>query len=136
MLSIRGVLRGLHFQHTKPQGKLVRVIKGSIYDVAVDIRKESPNFGKYFGLELNDVNGKMLFIPEGFAHGFLTLSDNANVLYQTTDYFYPEYDSGIVWNDKTINIEWPLDAAKIDFPTVSEKDEKLSKLKEFSDFNI
>lgn len=135
-MSTRGVLRGLHFQHTKPQGKLVRVIKGRIYDVAVDIRRSSSTFGKYFGLELSETNMKMLYIPEGFAHGFLTLSDNANVLYQTTDYFHPKYDSGVIWNDETINIDWPFDLAKIDVPVVSEKDEMLSKLKELSEFNI
>ncbi len=134
--STKGVLRGLHFQHTKPQGKLIKVIHGTIFDVAVDIRSRSANYGKYFGIELSDTNKKMLYIPEGFAHGFLTLSDSANVVYQATEYFYPEYDSGIVWNDEIIDIKWPFLQIGIENPIVSEKDQQLATLQEISNLKF
>ncbi len=104
--SKKGVLRGLHFQTKHSQGKLVRVIKGSVFDVAVDLRKGSKTFGKWFGVELSAENKKMFFIPENFAHGFLTLEDETEFMYKCTDFYHPEYDSGIMWNDKDINIEW------------------------------
>lgn len=118
--SAKNVLRGLHYQIQNPQGKLVRVVSGEVFDVAVDIRKSSPTFGKWVGEILSAENKKQLWVPEGFAHGFLVLSESAEFLYKTTDYWYPEYERCIVWNDPTINIDWPSDAS----PTLSTKDEK------------
>ena len=106
--SSKGVLRGLHYQIQQPQGKLVRVIHGEIFDVAVDIRKASSTFGKWVGITLSAENKKQLWIPEGFAHGFLTLSETAEVLYKTTDYYAPTFERSIYWNDSDINISWPL----------------------------
>lgn len=128
--SIKGVLRGLHFQDPKPQGKLVRVVRGKIFDVAVDIRKNSPTFGKWVGVYLSDEDMKMFYIPEGCAHGFLVISEIADVMYKTTNYYYPEYDKGIIWNDETINIDWPLKEIGITTPILSKKDSSLPKLKE------
>mgnify|MGYP001500253304 CR=1 FL=1 len=105
--SKKGVLRGLHFQKKHPQGKLVRVIAGSIYDVAVDLRPTSPSFKRWFGLVLSSGNRKQLYIPTGFAHGFLALSEEAEVIYKCTDYYDPEDEDGIIWNDPEIGIEWP-----------------------------
>lgn len=107
-VSCRGVLRGLHYQCEHPQGKLVRVVYGSIYDVAVDIRVGSDTYGKWFAVELNDYNHRQLWIPPGLAHGFLVLSDKAVVLYKVTDYRYPEYERTIIWNDSTLDIRWPF----------------------------
>ena len=104
--SKKGVLRGLHFQTKHSQGKLVRVIKGSVYDVAVDIRKDSLTYGKWYGIELSAENKKMFFIPKGFAHGFLTLEDETEFQYKCTDIYAPEYEDGIIWNDKDIDINW------------------------------
>ena len=105
--SVRGVLRGLHYQLTpKAQGKLVRVIQGEVYDVAVDLRQSSPTFGKWAGEVLSGENKKQMWIPEGFAHGFLTLSDTAEFLYKTTDFHSPEHEQSIIWNDQTIAIQW------------------------------
>jgi len=118
-LSAKGILRGLHFQ--KPphaQGKLVRVIRGSIYDVAVDIRKNSPTYGQWQGIELSDKNHKMFWIPPGFAHGFCTLEDNTIVNYKCTDYYNPDAEDGLMWNDPSLGIEWPMDSE----PILSEKD--------------
>jgi dTDP-4-dehydrorhamnose 3,5-epimerase len=106
--SGRGVLRGLHYQIQQPQGKLVRVVRGAVFDVAVDIRRSSPTFGLAVGLELSEENHRQLWIPAGFAHGFLVLSDSADFLYKTTDYYSPEFERCIAWNDTTIGIEWPL----------------------------
>ena len=106
-MSRRGVLRGMHFQKHFPQGKLVRVISGSIFDVAVDLRTDSSFYGRWFGLELSSANRKQLYIPEGFAHGFLVLSDTAEVCYKTTDYYCPEDEGGLAWNDPTVGIRWP-----------------------------
>jgi dTDP-4-dehydrorhamnose 3,5-epimerase len=106
--SAKGVLRGLHYQVQHAQGKLVRVTQGSVFDVAVDIRKRSPTFGKWFGLELSSENNKQLWIPEGLAHGFLVTSESAEFLYKTTDYYHPEFERSILWNDSGIGIEWPL----------------------------
>ena len=107
--SVKGVLRGLHYQlPPKAQGKLVRVIQGEVFDVAVDLRKSSPTFGKWVGEVLSSDNKKQIWIPEGFAHGFVTLSDTAEFLYKTTDFYSPEHECSIIWNDKTIAVEWPL----------------------------
>ena len=116
--SGKGVLRGLHYQIQQPQGKLVRVVRGSVFDVAVDIRKGSPTFGKWVGMELSEENRKQLWIPVGFAHGFLVTSDSAEFLYKTTDYYAPEYECCIDWSDPTIGIQWPLNAE----PQLSVKD--------------
>lgn len=106
--SVRGVLRGLHYQLHQPQGKLVRVVRGSIFDVAVDLRKSSPWFGRWVGEELSENNRRQKWIPPGFAHGFLVTSDSADVIYKTTAYYAPEFDRSVIWNDSTINIRWPL----------------------------
>lgn len=106
--SAKGVLRGLHYQVQHSQGKLVRVTHGAVFDVAVDIRKGSPTFGQWFGQELSAENKKQMWIPAGLAHGFLVISDSAEFLYKTTDYYYPEYERSLVWNDSTVGIEWPL----------------------------
>ena len=105
--SAKGVLRGLHYQIQQPQGKLVRVVCGSVFDVAVDLRKASANFGRWVGVELSEENHKQLWVPAGFAHGFLVTSDGADYLYKTTDYYAPEFERCIAWNDSTIAIEWP-----------------------------
>ena len=105
--SVKGVLRGLHYQKEHPQGKLVRVIRGRVYDVAVDIRRGSVTFGKWFGIELSEENRKQLYIPEGFAHGFLVLSENAEFCYKCTDFYHPGDEGGIAWNDPTLGIQWP-----------------------------
>ena len=108
--SVKGVLRGLHYQlPPKAQSKIVRVIQGEVFDVVVDVRRSSPTFGKWIGEILTGQNRKQLWIPEGFAHGFLTLSDTAEFLYKTTDFYSPEYEQSIIWNDETIAIEWPFD---------------------------
>ena len=106
-MSRKGVLRGLHFQKEHPQGKLVRVIKGSVFDVAVDLRKHSPTFGKWYGVELTEENKKQFYIPEGFAHGFLVLSDEAEFCYKCTDYYAPGDEGGLAWNDPSVGIAWP-----------------------------
>lgn len=131
--SKKGVLRGLHFQTKFSQGKLVRVIKGAVYDVAVDLRKDSSTFGKWFGLELSAKNKRMFFIPKEFAHGFLTLEDETEFTYKCTDFYHPEYDSGIMWNDKDINIDWNLEKYNLSEEDIllSEKDKKHQSLKEY-----
>lgn len=106
-MSTKGVLRGLHFQKQYPQGKLVRVIKGSVYDVAVDLREGSPTYGQYYGVELTEENKKQFYISKGFAHGFLVLSDVAEFCYKVTDFWHPGDESGLAWNDPEINIQWP-----------------------------
>ena len=106
-MSVKGVLRGLHFQKQFPQGKLVRVIKGAVFDVAVDMRSESETFGKWFGVELTEENKKQFYIPQGFAHGFLVLSDIAEFCYKCTDFYHPGDEGGLAWNDPSIGIEWP-----------------------------
>jgi len=105
--SVKNVLRGLHYQIQQPQGKLVRVVQGAVLDVAVDIRQSSPTFGQYVAQELSADNKRLLWIPEGFAHGFLVLSESAEFLYKTTDYWRPEYERSIAWNDPDVGIEWP-----------------------------
>jgi dTDP-4-dehydrorhamnose 3,5-epimerase len=116
--SAKGVLRGLHYQLQQPQGKLVRVVRGAVFDVAVDIRKSSATFGKWVGVELSEHNHKQLWVPAGFAHGFLVLSESADFLYKTTDYYAPAHERCIAWNDSTIGIKWPL----VQSPSVSTKD--------------
>ncbi|MDI6603809.1 MAG: dTDP-4-dehydrorhamnose 3,5-epimerase [Thermoanaerobacteraceae bacterium] len=125
--SKKGVLRGLHFQKQHPQGKLVRVIKGEVFDVAVDIRKDSKTFGKWVGVILSDENKKQFYIPEGFAHGFLVLSDEAEFCYKCTDFYHPGDEGGIIWNDPDINIDWSLNG--IDEIILSEKDKKWNRLR-------
>jgi dTDP-4-dehydrorhamnose 3,5-epimerase len=124
--SGKHILRGLHFQKEPfAQGKLVQVITGSVWDVAVDLRKDSPTFMQWYGIELNDRNNTMFFIPPGFAHGFVTLSDNVHFTYKCTNYYSPEHDAGIIWNDPDLGIEWPVKDVQ-----VSEKDAKLPFLKD------
>jgi dTDP-4-dehydrorhamnose 3,5-epimerase len=107
--SSHGVLRGLHYQIQHPQGKLVRVVQGAVFDVAVDMRKSSPTFGKWVGEILSADNHKQLWVPPGFAHGFVVLSDSAEFLYKTTDYWFPEHERSLVWSDPTVGIDWPID---------------------------
>jgi dTDP-4-dehydrorhamnose 3,5-epimerase len=116
--SVKNVLRGLHYQIQHPQGKLVRVTAGEVYDVAVDIRKGSPTFGKWVGEKLSAENKRMMWVPEGFAHGFVVLSEVAEVLYKTTDYWYPEHERCIIWNDPDIGIQWQIVGA----PLLAKKD--------------
>lgn len=142
-MSTKGVLRGLHFQKTHPQGKLVRVIKGRVFDVAVDLRPNSATFGQWYGIELTEENKKQFYIPQGFAHGFLVLSDTAEFCYKCTDFYHPEDEGGLAWNDPKINISWPeiigeyngtpsaegytlTDGTKLN---ISEKDQKWDVLK-------
>lgn len=106
--SAKGVLRGLHYQLEQAQGKLVRVVRGAVFDVAVDIRKTSATFGQWVGVELSEENHRQLWVPPGFAHGFLTLSESADFLYKTTDYYAPQHERCIAWNDPTLGIDWPL----------------------------
>lgn len=124
--SSQNVLRGLHYQIKHPQGKLVRVIHGEVFDVAVDIRKSSPTFGKWVGIHLSADNKKQFWVPEGFAHGFYVLSNYAEFLYLATDLYAPEYERAIAWNDPELNIEWPLAGD----PVLSEKDQQASSFKD------
>jgi dTDP-4-dehydrorhamnose 3,5-epimerase len=116
--SAKGVLRGLHYQVRQPQGKLVRVVRGSAFDVAVDVRKKSPTFGRWVGVELSEENHRQLWIPEGFAHGFLVTSESADFVYKATDYYAPQHERCIAWNDPQIGIDWPLQGQ----PDLSAKD--------------
>jgi len=124
--SFKGVLRGLHFQVNYPQGKLVRVLSGEVFDVGVDLRKDSPTYKKWFGVVLSAENKKQFYVPPGFAHGFLVLSDEAEFAYKCTEFYHPEDESGVIWNDPSIGIEWPLDG--IGEIVLSEKDKKLGTL--------
>lgn len=126
--SKKGVLRGLHFQKKYPQGKLIRVIKGEVFDVAVDLRTDSKTYEKWVGAVLSEENKKQFYIPKGFAHGFLVLSDEAEVVYKCTDYYQPEDEGGILWNDPEIEIEWLLD--KVEEVILSTKDKNWKTLKE------
>ena len=129
--SSQGVLRGMHYQiEPYPQGKLVRCIKGSIFDVAVDIRKNSSTFSEWVGIELNQKNKKQLWIPCGFAHGFLTLSESAEVLYKASGYWNKDCERTIQWNDKAFNIQWPIEKLNISDPLLSDKDANASSLEE------
>jgi dTDP-4-dehydrorhamnose 3,5-epimerase len=127
--SAKGVLRGLHHQTQHAQGKLVRVTQGAVFDVAVDIRKDSPTFGQWFGLELSAENKKQLWIPAGLAHGFLVTSESAEFLYKTTDYYHPEFERSLLWNDPTIAIDWPLHLLEAQ-PMLAAKDADAQKLNE------
>ena len=118
--SARGVLRGLHYQIEQSQGKLVRVVRGAVFDVAVDLRKSSATFGKWVGTELSEQNHRQMWVPPGFAHGFLTLSESADFLYKTTDYYAPQFERCIAWNDPTLAVDWPLSGAS---PLISAKDQ-------------
>ena len=127
-MSTRGVLRGLHFQKQFPQGKLVRVVRGKGFDVAADLRSDSQTYGKWFGVELSAENMKQFYIPEGFAHGFLVLSDEAEFCYKCTDFYHPGDEGGLAWNDPEIGVEWPLEEG-VDL-IISEKDQKWKGLKD------
>nr|WP_256478641.1 dTDP-4-dehydrorhamnose 3,5-epimerase [Sebaldella sp. S0638] len=133
--SKKGVLRGLHFQTKFSQGKLVRVTKGSVWDVAVDLRKDSKTYKNWFGIEISEKNKLMFYIPENFAHGFLTLEDNTEFQYKCTNFYHAEYDSGIIWNDKNINVKWPFDVYDIDINEViiSEKDKKMQNFEDYDE---
>lgn len=124
--SAKGVLRGLHYQMQRPQGKLVRVVSGAVYDVAVDLRRTSPRFGQWTGHELSAENRRMLWVPPGFGHGFLVLSEHADFLYKTTEYYAPEHERCVLWNDPAIGIPWPL----VGEPALSAKDRVGSLLKD------
>lgn len=120
--SVKGILRGLHFQKENPQGKLVRVISGEVFDVAVDIRRDSPTYGQWVGVYLSAINKRQLWIPQGFAHGFYVMSDEAEFVYKCTDYYNPRSEVSIRWDDKELNIDWPIS----DKPILSNKDEYLA----------
>ncbi len=124
--SARHVLRGLHYQIRRPQGKLVRVILGAVFDVAVDLRRSSPTFGRWVGRELSADNRRQMWIPEGFAHGFVVLSEVAEFLYMTTDYYAPQHERAVIWNDPDLAIDWPLDNG----PTLSEKDRNAPRFRD------
>ncbi|MDP3651359.1 MAG: dTDP-4-dehydrorhamnose 3,5-epimerase [Rhodoferax sp.] len=117
--SVKGVLRGLHYQIQHPQGKLVRVTQGEVFDVAVDLRRSSPNFGKWVGVTLSAENHRQLWVPPGFAHGFVVTSEAAEFLYKTTDYWYPEYERSLRWNDPIVGVQWPIQGAE---PLLARKD--------------
>jgi dTDP-4-dehydrorhamnose 3,5-epimerase len=116
--SVKNVLRGLHYQIHKPQGKLVRVVQGEVFDVAVDLRKSSKSFGQWVGAHLNSENKRQIWVPEGFAHGFVVLSETAEFLYKTTDYYAPEFERSLLWNDPDLNIKWPIEG----IPKLAPKD--------------
>lgn len=130
-LSKHGILRGLHFQYPQPQGKLVQVLKGAVYDVAVDIRQGSPTFGRWFGAELSVDNHRQLFVPEGFAHGFCVLTDEALFAYKCTDFYNPETEKSLRWDDPDLAIDWPVDD-----PLLSDKDRAGKFLKQFPDTEL
>jgi dTDP-4-dehydrorhamnose 3,5-epimerase len=123
--SVRGVLRGIHYQVVRPQGKLVRVVSGAVFDVAVDLRRSSPAFGKWVGVEISAENRRQLWIPAGFGHAFLVLSEYADFLYKTTDYWSPGHDRALRWNDPAVGVDWPLSGAA---PVLSEKDARAPML--------
>ena len=126
--STKGVLRGLHFQKQYPQGKLVRAVRGTVFDVAVDLRSDSKTYGKWFGVTLSAENKKQFYIPEGFAHGFLVLSENAEFTYKCSDFYHPNDEGGLIWNDPDINVQWPIpEGMELIF---SDKDQKWGSLKE------
>lgn len=126
-MSSRGVLRGLHYQKQYPQGKLVRVVRGTVFDVAVDLRASSETYGKWFGVELSAENKKQFYIPQGFAHGFLVLSNVAEFAYKCTDFYHPGDEGGLIWNDPDIGVEWPIEEGMQ--LLISEKDQKWGGLK-------
>lgn len=122
--SVKNVLRGMHYQVHKPQAKLVMVTRGEIFDVAVDLRRKSQTFGRWFGIYLSNKNFKQLYIPEGFAHGFAVISNEAHVVYKTSEFYYPEFERSIIWNDSDLNIDWPISN-----PTLSKKDQHAENFK-------
>ena len=130
--SVRNVLRGIHYQIEKPQGKLVRVVSGRVWDVAVDLRRSSPDFGKWIGAELSAENKKQVWVPPGFGHGFLVLSGTADVLYKSTQYWIAEFDRNIVWNDPDIAVDWKLEDGA---PLLSERDRLAPRLREAQVFD-
>lgn len=125
--SARGVLRGIHYQLVRPQGKLVRAVAGAVWDLAVDLRRSSPRFGQWVGVELSAENQRQLWVPPGFGHAFVVLSESADFLYKTTDYWYPEHERSVVWNDPDLAIDWPLDGAE---PQLAAKDAQAPRLAE------
>ena len=127
-MSVKGVLRGLHFQKQYPQGKLVRAVRGTVFDVAVDLRSDSKTYGKWFGVTLSAVNKKQFYIPEGFAHGFLVLSDEAEFAYKCTDFYHPGDEGGLLWSDPEIGVDWPIEPGME--LIISDKDKKWSGLKD------
>lgn len=127
-MSVKGVLRGLHFQKQYPQGKLVRVVRGTVFDVAVDLRSDSDTYGKWFGVLLSDENKKQFYIPEGFAHGFLVLSHEAEFAYKCTDFYHPGDEGGLLWSDPEIGVDWPMEPGME--LIISDKDKKWSGLKD------
>ena len=129
--SVKNVLRGLHYQIQHPQGKLVRVTQGEVFDVAVDLRRSSPNFGKWVGVVLSADNHRQLWVPPGFAHGFVVTSNNAEFLYKTTDYWYPEFERSLLWNDPTVGVQWPLEGQQ---PILATKDSAGKPLAEAETF--
>jgi dTDP-4-dehydrorhamnose 3,5-epimerase len=133
--SARGVLRGLHYQIRQPQGKLVRVVRGAVFDVAVDVRRGSPHFGRWTGAELSEDNRRQMWVPAGFAHGFLVLSESADFLYKTTDYYAPAHERTVRWDDPALGIAWPLAAHGITAPLLSAKDAVAPQLAEAECFD-
>ena len=129
--STKNVLRGLHYQIKQPQGKLVRVVVGEVFDVAVDLRRESPNFGEWVGIHLSAENKRQFWVPPGFAHGFLVLSAAAEFLYKTTDYYAPEHERSLLWNDRDLGIDWPLEGD----PILSVKDQSGVRFKDAEVFD-
>ena len=127
-MSVKGVLRGLHFQKQYPQGKLVRAVRGTVFDVAVDLRSDSKTYGKWFGVTLSAENKKQFYIPEGFAHGFLVLSDEAEFAYKCTDFYHPGAEGGLLWSDPEIGVDWPIEPGME--LIISDKDKKWSGLKD------
>ena len=130
-MSVKGVLRGLHFQKEYPQGKLVRVIKGCVFDVAVDLREGSSTYGQWYGVELSEENKKQFYISEGFAHGFLVLSDVAEFVYKCDDFYHPNDEGGLLWSDPEIGVEWPIPEGEV--PNLSEKDKKWGGIREYTE---
>jgi dTDP-4-dehydrorhamnose 3,5-epimerase len=130
--SAKGVLRGLHYQIEQPQGKLVRVVRGAVFDVAVDIRKSSPTFGQWVGVELSEENHKQLWVPVGYAHGFIVTSESADFVYKTTDYYAPAYERCIAWNDASVGINWPTIGIQ---PSLSQKDKQSLSLEQAEVFS-
>ena len=130
--SSKGVLRGLHIQSEHQQVKLIRVISGSVFDVVADLRRKSSSFSQSFSIILSEENKKMLYIPKGFVHGFLALTDSVEFLYKTSDFYYPEFETGIMWNDLDLRISWPFTEYNIENPTISDKDKKMYSFTEFT----
>lgn len=132
--SLKGVLRGLHYQVVQAQGKLTRVVRGRVFDVAVDVRRSSPTFGKWVGTELSEDNQTQTWVPPGFAHGFVVLTEIADVLYKTTDYYAPQHERSIAWNDPVIGVDWPLLQNGIAAPLLSDKDQRSAAFQDAEHF--